>query len=188
MSVKIDTVFSLAIETTGFGKGCDRSEGHQLVSVGLIAADSDTFKAKGGIHLTIKWNGESNWSKEAQNIHGLGPDDGEITEEQAAAAIANFFIEHNQLEAVVLLGQNIDSFGYYFIRSILDKYGLNDIIISARSLDTFTLGKTLYDLNSQKEMFRFLQIGKPKNTLEKSKAYLKLFRITKNLWSKVYEK
>lgn len=188
MSVKVDTIFPLAIETTGFSKGCDPSLGHQLVSVGLIAADAETFKIRDAISFTIKWNGESDWTDEAQNIHGLGPDDGEFTEDQAAAAIANFFIEHNQLEAVVLLGQNIDSFGYYFIRSILDKYGLNDIIISARSLDTFTLGKTLYGLNSQKEMFRFLQIDKPKNILEKSKAYLKLFRITKKLWSKIYEK
>lgn len=188
MSVKVSNVFSLAIETTGFSRDCDRSTGHQLVSVGIIVADADTFKAKDSIHFTIKWNGESDWTEEAQSIHKLGKDDGDVTEEQAAALIANFFIEHNELEAVVLLGQNIDSFGYYFIRSILDKYGLGEIIISARSMDTFTLGKTLYDLNSQKEMFKFLRVGKPKNTLEKSKAYLKLFRITKKLWSQTYEK
>jgi hypothetical protein len=188
MSVKVDTVFSLAIETTGFSHECDRSTGHQMVSVGLIAADAEDFKVRDGIHFTIKWNGESDWTEEAQRIHKLDKDSGDLTEEEAAAQIANFFIKHNELEPIVLLGHNIESFGYYFIRSILDKYGLSEIIISTRSMDTFTLGKTLYGLDSQKQMFNFLRVGVPKHTLDKSKAYLKLFRITKKLWSEVYEK
>jgi hypothetical protein len=97
-------------------------------------------------------------------------------------------VEHNQLEPVVLMGHNVESFTYHFIRSILDKYELGDIIISSRSLDAFTIGKTLYGLNSQKEIFKFLNVGKPENTLAKSKAYLKLFRITRKIWSTVYEK
>lgn len=188
MSEVVETVFSLALETSGFGReNCDKGHGYQIVSLGLIAANADTFETIDSLYTTIKWNGVDKWSSQAESIHHFSKSDGEYEEEDVAAILANFILNNNGADPIVFLSHNFSTFGYWFIRDLFDKYGI-ELFISTRCLDTFTLAKTLFGLNTQNEIFNFLGNTNPQNTLEKAEAYLKLFRVSKKCWARIYEK
>jgi hypothetical protein len=188
MNKKVDTVYSIALETTGFNRDeCNKAKGHQIVSIGIVAADAGTFAVKDKMYFTVKWNGKSDWSSEAESIHHISKYEGDYTEEEALALIADFIVRNSGIEPIVFLGHNFNSFALWFISDLFDKYNFKDLVISARSLDTFTLGKTLFNLDTQSDLFKFLKIDRPRRSIDKSIAYLKLFRISKKCWDKIYE-
>lgn len=191
MNSEILKVASVGVETTGFNRSTfNKAEGHQLLSVGIVVADATTFVPVDEIYHEIKWDGVSEWNSRLESVHGFTREylerNGE-DEVSVAASMANLFLDHFDDSPIVLLGHNVNNFAYWFIRDIFDKYDL-DLFVSDRVFDTFTIGKTLFGLNNQDEIFDMLGVKPPLTSLDKARAYLKLFKITKGCWKLLNEK
>jgi hypothetical protein len=190
MKNTINKVAAISIETSGINKDdCNKGKDYQILSFGIIIADAKTFNPIDNIYGQVKWNGESIWNVNLEPMHGFTKEylnENGVDEEVAAAIIGKIFFDHFETNPIILLGHNISTFGYWFIKNILDKYGI-DLCISIRMLDTFTIGKTFFNLDNSKEIFSLLNRPEKMNSLERADACLQLFRIIKKEWIKLNE-
>jgi len=185
MSKKIQNILVVSLETTGINyTDCDRAVGHQILAGGFIVADSKTFTPIEKRYIEIKWDPMNAWDSDAESYHGLSKkylNQNGITEEDAVVQIGELILRNIPSGPIVMLGHNVSNFTYWFMSDIFHKYDI-DLTFSARMLDTFTIGKTVFGLNDSKDIFNLL--GKnPTNALDKAEAYLTLFRLVKKLVS-----
>ena len=118
-SAKFDKILALDVETSGLNRTeLDPSIGYQIVSIGMIMADTTTFTPSDQLYLEIQWNGEAKWDNFAESIHGLSRDylvKHGLTEEEAVEKIALFLDKHYGTDtAITCLGQNVSRFDVAF--------------------------------------------------------------------------
>lgn len=191
MNSKINNVVSVSFETSGFNKYSDnKAENYQILSFGLVVADAQEFKAIDAVYGEVKWDRKYIWTPGLESVHGFTQahlDEHGMDEEQAAAVIADIlFRNFGTDDPVVLMGHNIATFGQWFLKDILDKYDI-DLFISVRMLDAFTLGKTLFGIDSSKELFEIIGGSGTMNALVKADTIRQYFRQTKVHWDSVHD-
>ncbi len=175
-------------ETSGMTFGDDPSVDHQMVSIGLIISDVKTFQEIDSLYLLIKWNGESKWNDKAEAIHGLTKEyleENGVSEEEAVIQIVEFVMKHlNIAKGITLMGHNVASFDKFFLRSLLRKFGVNELKFSHRTLDSFPVGLLGVGAFDSDELFDLMGLParKEHNALEDIRYTLKSFRMLNKLF------
>lgn len=134
---------------------------YQMVSIGLIVADSETLKPVDKLYLEIQFDeNENTWLSGAESVHGLSRQylkDNGVTEEDAVVQIANLILNYWGTTPVHCAGHNFVSFDLHFLKRLLRKFNL-EINFAARHIDTNSIGfATLGTYNSSDlfEIFGF---------------------------------
>lgn len=152
-----DKVLVFDVETSGLfrstGNPCiDYKTGkyYQIVSAGLIIADTQTLTPVDKLYLEIKWDGQSLWEKNAEKQHRLTKDYLEkngMRDDEALAEIVSFVstywdinAEYSKDRIVHCLGHNASSFDIWFMRQLFDKYEVPMFPVSNQFIDTNTIG------------------------------------------------
>jgi len=94
---------------------------HQGISFGAIVFDTTTFAELDAIYAEIKFNPKYEWTKGAENIHGLSQAHlalNGIGQVDAATALVEFIFEHFGTGKVMFLGHN-PTFDIGFTRQLL---------------------------------------------------------------------
>lgn len=192
----IQYVLAADVETTGLSwvQG-DPATGHQIVSIGLIVADADTFKPIEKLYLEIKWNDSSiesakkdpKFGKGAEKVHGLTKsylDKNGISEEEAVVKIAELLMKYWSTDVTIqLLGHNVATFDVFFIRALLYKYELY-FKFASRMFDSFSLGVGTTGAFNSDQLFECMGFDTRgnHNSLDDAMMSLETFRIIKLLW------
>lgn len=188
MNSTVEKIASISFETNGYNlNSANKAEGYQILSAGIIISDCDTFIPVEKLYIELSPNDGIIWDKKLEKYHGFTLDylkEHGVSEELAVTYISDLLFRHIGTEPVVLLGHNVSNFTYWFLRDIFNKYDI-ELILSARVLDTFTLGKTFFDFNTQQDMFKFMKLGSKPTAMDKSQAYLKFFRVCKKYWNSI---
>jgi len=167
-------------------------EEYQILSIGLIVADLETFKTIKKLYLEIKWNGWSAWDKEAQKIHGLSKEHLEkcgVSEEEAVIAIAQFILDYwGPDNHICFAGHNV-SFDIQFLDRLMSRHGIH-LKISGRFIDTNTLGAAIYGTFNSDDLFDAMGFPERKkhNSLEDIEYTLEVLRKTKKLFNSFLER
>lgn len=159
---------------------------YQIVSIGLIVADSETLLPVEQLYLEIKWNGESLWDAKAQSIHGLTPEyleENGVDEEQAVVEICNLILKYwGPTSSVSLLGHNVATFDIYFLKQLLRKFDI-DIKFSRRHVDSLSAGFAAFTAYDSDDLFEAVGFKKREthNSLTDAKQALNSVRIIRQL-------
>lgn len=193
-SPKFEKILALDCETTGFNNTThDPSVYYQMVSVGMLVANTSDFKPIDKLYCEIKWDGKSIWSEEAQRIHGFSKqylEQNGLEPEKAAEKIGLFLFKHFGTDkAISCLGQNVANFDVPFLRGFLRNYEL-PFKFAHRHVDTFSLSMPLLGTYSSDELFSTMGFSDrvKHNSLEDAEMALKSCQIIKKMWNKLYEK
>lgn len=175
------------VETTGMCTvGDDPSVGYQMVSIGLIVSEPRTFKEIEELYLEIKWNGESEWSDFAFNIHGLSKEyleENGVDEDEAAAQILELIMRHfDTTKTIVLSGHNVASFDRYFLKSLFRKFDI-ELKFAHRMIDSFSIGLVSVGAYDSDDLFAKMGLPPRKlhNSLEDIRYTLKSIRMINKL-------
>lgn len=188
MSVSIDKIVAIDVETTGFSKGDDITANHQVVSIGLIVADAD-FNPIDKFYCEIKWNGTSHWSQRAEEIHGLTKEHLEehgLSEEDAVAEITMFLLKHFEPEEYIFfLGHNPRNFDVPFFTKLTNKYDVY-FKVAHRTVDSFSIGFTCIGAVDSDSLFSYFYSKRAEhNALEDAAMSLGVCRKIKKLMKSV---
>lgn len=190
MSTKIDKVLALDTETSGINfEAMTVAEDYQMVSVGMIVADTENFEPMDELYIVIKWDGKSKWSEKAEEVHGMSKQylaKNGVSPEEAAEKIALFLDKHFGIDkAINLLGHNVVHFDLQFLKQFLWKYGL-PFKFAHRHFDTFSLSMGTVRAFDSNELFDMMGFEKRKshNALDDAKMSLAAFRIISKMWKK----
>ena len=116
---------------------------YQAVSWGMVVTDAQTLKAIERLYVEIKWDGKSEWSVDAQRVHGLSLEYLEehgMTDEEAVVAIAELILKYWGPDGVVCVGgHNVATFDLPFLRRLLTDNGIH-VKFGSRVVDTNSLG------------------------------------------------
>lgn len=156
-------VLAIDCETTGLFFNVDdpsydpkNDKTHQALSWGIIVADAQTLKPIEKLYLEIKWNGESEWNKKAENIHGMSKEyleENGVTEEDAAVAIANLILKYWGPEnKICLLGHNVVTFDMFFLKRLMRKFEI-ELKFGNRHIDTFSVGNVTMEIFNSDDLF-----------------------------------
>lgn len=186
---KIYKVLACDCETSGIARNgtLDPSEGYQMVSLGLVAANADTFEPIAELYVEIKWDKVSKWEYRAEQVHGMSKEYLEkngLSPEEAAEKIGLFLDEHFGIDhAINLLGQNVVSFDLPFFKKFLDANGL-PFKFAQRHMDTLSLSMGTIKGYTSDEIFETLGFEQRKthHSLEDAKMALRTFKIIQKLW------
>ncbi len=167
-------------ETSGMSYEKDVTRNHQIVSIGLIVADSDDLVEQASMYAEIKWNGTSRWDAKAESIHGLSKDyldKNGMTEEDAVFEIMAFIITHFDINSpIILLGHNVRAFDLPFLEKLLSKFEF-DVKFSHRTVDSFSVGLVCFDTQDSDELFsKFFKKRLEHNSLEDARMALGVCR------------
>lgn len=190
-------VLALDCETSGLFRTSDdisydpiRKKHAQIVSIGLIVADTETLKPVDELYVEIKWNGESSWQSGAENVHGLSKEHLEqngVSEEDAVRQVGSFILQYwdPTKEQVRTLGYNVATFDLYFIRRMFRKFDI-EINFGQRHYDISSMGFGTFGTFGSDELFYKMGIEKRKkhNALEDAKIALKVARNIRALWKR----
>lgn len=182
----VNKVLAISLETNGFNRGSwNKARDYNILSLAAIVADADRFEPISDYVALV--NNTDNWDKYLEdNVHGLKKSILQKygqSEEDFAFEFFEFLVENFSSEPIVMLGYNLDTFARFFIDDLLNKYKV-ELILSSRSLDSFTIAKTFYGFDTQKQLLKYYYGDKEKfNSLDKVKANLRLFRDIKNKWN-----
>jgi DNA polymerase III epsilon subunit-like protein len=143
-------ILVLDTETSGstFGTYEETFQKYQVLSVGAIVATSDTFEPVATLYFTIKFDASKyEWSDGAEKVHGLTREalerDG-LTDEEAAATLAEFILTYFGTGKVMFLGHNPD-FDIAGMDQLLEKHGLmpdlHHVVLDTSALGFITVGK-----------------------------------------------
>lgn len=195
---QIQYVLATDVETTGMSwlQG-DPAKDHQILSIGLIVADANTFETIEKKYIEIKWNEESvaaslknpEFGKKAEKIHGLTRaylDKNGMVEEDAVCEIAELMMKYWSTEVTIqLLGHNVATFDLFFIRQLLNKYEL-PFKFASRMYDSFSLGVGTTGAVNSDQLFDVLGFdGRGHhNALDDAEMSLEAFRLVRKLWTK----
>lgn len=129
---------------------------HQALSWGFIVADLATLQPVEKLYMEIKWDGESEWNMQAQNIHGLTKEHLQtngITEEEAIEQIAELVIKYwGPTNPICTLGHNSVRFDIPFLQRQTRKFGIN-FNFANRHIDTNTLGMVCWNVFNSDDLF-----------------------------------
>ena len=168
---------------------------HQSVSWGLIVANAQTFKPIASKYVEIKWNGVSEWNKEAEAVHGLSKEYLEkngMSEEEAAVEIAEFIDKHWPQDAelssnrnVRCLGHNVATFDIWFMRRLLKPHGLM-FPTGNRFVDSSSVANVVLGVFNSDDMFDELGLGNRTlhNALEDCDLTLKAMQRIRAIFNK----
>lgn len=176
----------LDCETSGMTFGDDPSKDYQIVSLGLIVSDVQTYQEIESLYVEIKWNGESKWEPKAEAIHGLSKEyleENGMDEEDAVADILEFLDDHFDLtKGITLCGHNAANFDKPFIKSLLRRFDV-DLKFSHRTIDTFSVGLLAVNAFDSDELFENMGFParKAHNALEDARLSLKSLRVINKL-------
>ena len=135
-------------ETSGMSYEKDVTRNHQIVSIGLIVSDSDTFAEHDTLYLELKWNGTNRWDTIAESIHGLSKEylnSNGVDEEDAVAEIVAFIMSYFDVdEPIMLLGHNSRPFDLPFLEKLLGKFDFS-FKFSHRTVDSFSIGLVCFN-------------------------------------------
>ena len=191
-SAKYDKILALDVETSGINfKSNDPSENYQIVSIGLIVADTDKFNPIEELYLEIKWNKEDQWDDRAESIHCLSRnylENNAMDEKDAVEEIALFLDKHFGIDhAISCLGQNVGTFDVLFLKRLLKKYKL-PFKFAARHLDTFSLSISTVGAYSSDELFNIMGFENrtSHNSLDDAKMALRSVKIISKMWKDAY--
>ncbi len=176
-------------ETSGVTYGDNPAKDCQMVSVGLIVTDIETFKPIEELYLEIRYNGKSKWDWQAEKVHGLTKDylnKNGVTEIEAAEQIGGLLYEHFGIDnAITLCGHNVASFDVFFLKKLLYANDLQ-FKFTYRMIDTFSLGIATFGTFLSEGLFEavgFEKRGKH-NALEDARMALEAVRRINMLWKK----
>ena len=116
-----DYFLAIDCETSGMSFGTDdpsintkTGQVYQSVSWGLIVVDATTLKTVEELYLEIKWDGESEWDKRAEKVHGLSLahlEEHGMSTEDAVVAIAGLILKYWGPDTpLCLAGHNVMTF------------------------------------------------------------------------------
>lgn len=156
---------------------------YQALSWGLIVAETETFKPVEELYVEIKWNGEAEWSKEAENVHGLSLqylEDNALDEEDAVVEIANLILKYWGPENPIrTLGHNVATFDVCFMRRMMRRHGV-ELNFSNRHVDSSSIGLVNFGTYNSDDLFEELGIVRAQhNALEDARASLEVCRLSK---------
>lgn len=188
--------YCLAIdcETTGLAKGeidptlCSKTgKYYQAISFGVVILETETLKEIESLYVEIKWDGKSEWSIEAENIHGLSKkylEENGVDEEDAVGMIGELILKYfDPSKTIPLLGHNVATFDRYFLDRLFKKYGIY-LNFGARHIDSSTIGFTLFNLFHSDQIFQKigLQDRGKHNSLEDIRHTIEVVRTARTLW------
>lgn len=192
-SSKFDKIIAFDCETSGINrKSEDPSDGYQMVSAGIIIADTKEFKPIEKLYLEIKWNGEAKWEEEAEKVHGFSKQYLEktgVSEEEAAEQIGLLIDRHFGIDyALNFLGHNVHRFDIPFIKRLFDKYEI-PFRIAHRHVDTFSLAMPTIGAFDTNKMFAHfgMEERKAHNSMEDIEQTLKVCRLISKMWKQAYQ-
>lgn len=190
-------VLAVDCETTGLSYGAnDPSDGHQMVSIGLIVADTETFTPIEKLYIEIKWNEasiirreqDSHFGKAAEDIHGLSFEylqEHGVEEEEALVAIANMVLKYwGTDKAISLLGHNVATFDLQFVRNLFQRHEMQ-LKFANRHFDSFSVGVGTVGAYTSDALFGVMGNNNRKehNALVDCEMALEVFHNVKTLWS-----
>jgi len=136
-------------ETSGssFGTYEETFSKYQVLSFGVIVANSTTFEPVAELYFEIKFDGlKYEWSASAENIHGLTREHLEahgLENEEAAATLAEFILTYFGTGKVMFLGHN-PGFDIAAMEQLLKPHGvmpdLHHVVLDTSALGWMTVG------------------------------------------------
>jgi len=182
-------LFAFDCETSAinFDNKLNPAKGCQAVSWGIMVLNANTLETLEELYLEVKWNGESEWSMDAEKVHGLSKEyleENGMDEQDALVEIANLIGKYWAGDTMVnTLGHNSISFDLPFLFDLYDKHGLK-LKFSYRNIDTNTLGFTLLRTYNSDDLFTSLALPERKihNALEDIRYTVECVRRIRILW------
>lgn len=170
----IDLVLFMDAETSGIAMGQDdpsydptTNKEYQAVSWGFVVANAHTLKPIETLYIEVKWNGDSEWSMEAQKIHGLTPkylEENGVSEEDAVIQIAELLMKYWGPDGVVCVGgHNVATFDLFFFKRLLRKFEL-PVRFGSKTIDTNAIGFATFATHNSDDLFE--TVGLPPRTGE----------------------
>jgi oligoribonuclease (3'-5' exoribonuclease) len=185
---ELKVFFAVDCETSGINfTSNDITEGYQSIAWGVIAVDAKTFNPIDKIYLEIKWDGVSEWSNQAERVHGLTKshlEENGVDKSVAADTLIQFIYDHIEPEdSIILLGQNVARFHLPFLRKLFEEHGYS-VKFSQRQIDSFTIGFVTLDCLNSDHLFQTLGVKrKPShNALSDAEAFLKSVRLIRKIF------
>lgn len=165
MSSKPTFILAVDCETTGLAPTSldptQEASGktYQAIQWGICVLNydpeaDDTFDVVDHYERNVKWNGTSEWSAEAERVHGLSKEHLEQTgvdEEEAAVEIAELIMKYWNKSPVIVLGHNVH-FDKCFLHGLLTKFEI-PVRFSNRVIDTNTIGMVFDGTTNSNELF-----------------------------------
>lgn len=195
----MEQILVVDCETSGMSFSSDdpshnptTDETYQSVSWGLIVADATTFEPIERLYVEIKWNGESEWSSKAQEVHGLSLEYLEangMTEEDAVVAIASLILKYwGPDSAVSLAGHNVGTFDLPFLRRLLRSHGI-EIKFAHRHVDSSSVGLATFGTFTSNGLFEAVgcEARGKHNALDDAENSLTALRTVKQLFNACLE-
>jgi len=159
---------------------------HQPITCGMILADITTLEEIDRIYVECRLEPKSEWTKSAEDCHGLSYE--YIMEQQsmedAAIKIFEFFVRNGmQSEDYIMpLGHNIQ-FDIDCLNVWMEHIGVK-LKYLHRHVNTFPLGYALFgDMNSNELFNRVGVVRNAHNSLEDAEAALNAVRFCRNIGS-----
>lgn len=143
-------------ETSSVNKtGSDLSAGCQVVSLGALIVDSETFEAVDTLYVEIKWDGVSEWSAGAENVHGLSRaylEANGVTTEEAAYQFLSLIVKWMGPNPKVMPICHKPQFDIDFVNRMISSMGCELNWDSVR-IDTAALGACLLGVTGSNVIF-----------------------------------
>lgn len=163
---------------------------YQAVSWGFVVASAITLKPIEELYVEVKWNGESEWSKEAERVHGLSLKHLEangVSSEEAALMIGKLILKYWGPDSpVTLCGHNVMTFDAWFLKRQLRRHGLNKIKFGSKNVDTNAIGFAAWQTHNSDDLFA--AVGLPErdatkhNSLDDARSCLQVLRVTRGIF------
>jgi DNA polymerase III epsilon subunit-like protein len=161
---------------------------YQIVSIGMLAVNTETHDIIDSLYLEIKWNGESIWNATAEKVHGLSLqylEENGVDEESAAMEIGNFIYNNFGTGLVSCAGHNVSTFDIWFIRRLLRKF---DIMFPTgnRYIDTHSIGYACYSTFNSNDLFDLMNVTRDNhNSMEDAMASLAVIKNTRDIYNSI---
>ena len=159
---------------------------YQSVSWGLVVVDATTLKTVEELYIEIKWDGESEWDKRAEKVHGLSLaylEENGMTSEEAVVAIAGLILKYWGPDVpVCLAGHNVQTFDMFFLKRLLRSQGI-EIKFGNRHIDTNSIGFGVYQTYNSDDLFDVVGCAKrdKHNALDDARNVVRAIRVTRSL-------
>lgn len=188
-----DYFLAIDCETSGMSFGTDdpsintkTGQVYQSVSWGLVVVDATTLKTVEELYIEIKWDGESEWDKRAEKVHGLSLaylEENGMTSEEAVVAIAGLILKYWGPDVpVCLAGHNVQTFDMFFLKRLLRSQGI-EIKFGNRHIDTNSIGFGVYQTYNSDDLFDVVGCAKrdKHNALDDARNVVRVIRVTRSL-------
>lgn len=188
-----DYFLAIDCETSGMSFGTDdpsintkTGQVYQSVSWGLVVVDATTLETVEELYIEIKWDGESEWDKRAEKVHGLSLaylEENGMTPEEAVVAIAGLILKYWGPDVpVCLAGHNVQTFDMFFLKRLLRSQGI-EIKFGNRHIDTNSIGFSVYQTYNSDDLFDVVGCVKrdKHNALDDARNVVRVIRVTRSL-------